>query len=258
MIGQLVTITDQKAVTTPLVAAEAFEKKHMHVLRAIRTLECSEEFNQSNFGLISYLDDRNRPQPAYQITRDGFTFLAMGFTGRRAAEFKEKFISAFNAMEQALLEDQGERRRVDVNHSRGFTNPHGLDVQYRLDLTKIIIRPTPEGLEILQRLTGIDMSGIIPPAAAGVAEDVARWIGEQCLLDPAATLTAREAYFSFLNWMAQNTDNEPPSRKRFGEAMTRLGYRKDRGGPGGSFRYHGLGLSPDSRHGAEDLTEGEP
>jgi len=87
-MNPLVSITDQKAVTSSLIIAEAFDKKHLHVLRTIRELECSEEFNQSNFGLISYIDDRNRPQPAYQITRDGFTFLAMGFTGAKAAEFK--------------------------------------------------------------------------------------------------------------------------------------------------------------------------
>jgi len=48
-MNPLVSITDQKAVTSSLIIAEAFDKKHLHVLRTIRELECSEEFNQSNF-----------------------------------------------------------------------------------------------------------------------------------------------------------------------------------------------------------------
>ena len=44
-----------------------------------------------------------RKLPCYQITRDGFAFLAMGFTGKRAAQFKEAYINAFNQMEQALI-----------------------------------------------------------------------------------------------------------------------------------------------------------
>lgn len=59
-----------------------FEKKHGHVLRDIETLDCSEEFDGLNFGPISYKDSMNRSKPAYNLTRDGFTFLAMGFTGK--------------------------------------------------------------------------------------------------------------------------------------------------------------------------------
>lgn len=43
-----------------------------------------------------------REFPAYRLTRDGFSFLAMGFTGKKAAAWKEKFLMAFNAMERRL------------------------------------------------------------------------------------------------------------------------------------------------------------
>lgn len=59
-----------------------FEKQHKNVLRDIEALQCSEEFAGSNFGPISYKDSMNRSKPAYHLTRDGFTFLAMGFTGK--------------------------------------------------------------------------------------------------------------------------------------------------------------------------------
>jgi len=160
---ELVTITDQKAVTTSLIIAEAFEKQHKNVLRDIAKLECSKEFTELNFEPSAYMDPTGRMLPMYHITRDGFVFLAMGFTGKRAAEFKERFIAAFNEMERALLEGTGDRRRVDVNYSnfRSMTNPHGLDIQYRFDLTKIALRPTREGVQILERLTGVDMQDIV-------------------------------------------------------------------------------------------------
>lgn len=249
MMNQLVTITDQRAVTTSLVIAEAFEKQHKNVLQAISRLECSKEFTELNFQPSSYLDSTGRALPMYQVTRDGFTFLAMGFTGKRAAEFKERFIEAFNAMERALLEDQGERRRVDINHRRGITNPHGLDVRYTLDLTKIIMRPTRESLAALERITGIDLGGIVSPPV-GIPTEVANWLDQECIRTSAGALTARDAYRSFLAWWAINQEEDPPSQKRFGEALAQAGFQKDRGGPGGSVRYRGLELGSN--------TEAEP
>ena len=145
-------------------------------------------------------------------------------------------------MEQALLEDQGDFRRVDINHKRGITNPHGLDVQFRLDLTKIIIRPTREGLEILQRITGIDMEGIMAGQPAGVPQDISQWIEEKCVETVNGKITAAEAYSSFLKWWAANFNEKPPSQRRFGEAISLRGYGKDRGAPGGAWRYLGLEL----------------
>lgn len=90
------------ATTTSHDVAEFFGKRHDDVLKRIRTLECSADFNARNFAEIEYFDARNRPQRMYRMSRDGFTFLAMGFTGARAAQFKEGFIAAFNAMEDQL------------------------------------------------------------------------------------------------------------------------------------------------------------
>lgn len=73
-----------------------FEKEHFHILRDIKGLKCPQSFIESNFGFNEYEDSRGRSLPEYLITRDGFSFLAMGFTGAKAAEFKEKYIAAFN------------------------------------------------------------------------------------------------------------------------------------------------------------------
>lgn len=94
--------TEERVVVSSLDVAKNFEKQHQHVLRDIRNLECSEEFSQSNFGLAEYKDEQGKPRPSYLITRDGFAFLAMGFTGKKAAKFKEAYITAFNEMERCL------------------------------------------------------------------------------------------------------------------------------------------------------------
>lgn len=98
----VVRVIDGQAVTTSLDLAEYFGKNHRDVLRKIETLDCSLDFIERNFALISYTDGLGRKKPCYRLTRDGFFFVAMGFTGRRAAEFKEAYIAAFNAMEQRL------------------------------------------------------------------------------------------------------------------------------------------------------------
>ncbi len=85
-----------------LMVAQMFGKKHAHVLRDIENLDCSAEFRLSNFGLSSYKNEQNKKQPCFNMTRDGFTFLAMGYRGKKAAAFKEAYIKRFNEMEKFI------------------------------------------------------------------------------------------------------------------------------------------------------------
>lgn len=89
--------------TTSLLVAEKFGKLHKDVLRAVRNLHCSEEFNQRNFAPIDFIDKNSDSQPAYEMTKDGFMFLVMGFTGKAAAQIKEAYINAFNLMHAKLF-----------------------------------------------------------------------------------------------------------------------------------------------------------
>ncbi|HHP3594285.1 TPA: Rha family transcriptional regulator, partial [Escherichia coli] len=91
-----------KVVTSSLSVACYFRKQHKNVIQKIASLECSAEFTELNFQPSEYTDASGRKLPCYQITRDGFAFLAMGFTGKRAARFKEAYINAFNQMEKQL------------------------------------------------------------------------------------------------------------------------------------------------------------
>jgi Rha family phage regulatory protein len=82
--------------------AEEFGKRHDNVLQDIRNLDCSEEFHLLNFQEITYKDDQGRKYPEYLMTKDGFTFLVMGYRGKKAAAFKEAYIRRFNEMEQFI------------------------------------------------------------------------------------------------------------------------------------------------------------
>lgn len=95
-------VKNNTPVVSSRVIAERFGKEHKTILRSIDNLECSEEFNRHNFVPISYSDSMNRLQREYLLTKDGFAFLVMGFTGKEAAAFKEKYIAAFNYMAEAL------------------------------------------------------------------------------------------------------------------------------------------------------------
>jgi len=85
-----------------LAVAKAFDKDHRNVLRDIDKLECSDEFRALNYEPTSYLSSQGHKKRCYNMTRDGFTFLAMGYTGKKAAAFKEAYIKRFNEMEEFI------------------------------------------------------------------------------------------------------------------------------------------------------------
>ncbi len=82
--------------------AAFFEKRHADVLRAIRDVQCSECFHRRNFAPCKIKDLTGESTSHYEMTKDGFAFLVLGFTGADAARFKEAYIAAFNAMEAEL------------------------------------------------------------------------------------------------------------------------------------------------------------
>ncbi|MFS1583841.1 MAG: Rha family transcriptional regulator [Candidatus Arsenophonus phytopathogenicus] len=99
-----VIIHNGKAITTSLDVADYFCKLHKDVLKRIKVLECSTEFTERNFSLCFKNNklQNGKPQPYYEMTKDGFVFLVMGFTGKKAAQFKEAYIAEFNRMEAQL------------------------------------------------------------------------------------------------------------------------------------------------------------
>lgn len=107
ILANAVTVIDGKPVTTSLKIAEVFGKQHKDVLKSVRELEIPDDYRQRNFAQTVYerpnpSGGKPIPTPMHLITRDGFTLLAMGFTGKKAMQFKIAYIEAFNAMEQEL------------------------------------------------------------------------------------------------------------------------------------------------------------
>lgn len=84
--------------------AESFEKNHRDVLRAVDNLKEDVRNFAQMFFETTVPDSYGREQRAYLMNRDGFTLLAMGFTGKAALEWKLKYIAAFNEMEKKLTE----------------------------------------------------------------------------------------------------------------------------------------------------------
>lgn len=99
---QLARRDDGSVTVTSKQVADHFGKNHRDVLRAVRLMECTDDFRARNFTHSSYTSLQNKELECYDITRDGFAFLAMGFTGKDAAKWKEAYILAFNAMESEL------------------------------------------------------------------------------------------------------------------------------------------------------------
>lgn len=98
---QFVETKSGRVFTTSQQVAEAFDKQHKHVLEKVRGLECSSCFLTANFSTVQF-DHRGNAYESYEITKDGFMFLVMGFTGKKAAAIKEGYINAFNAMAEQL------------------------------------------------------------------------------------------------------------------------------------------------------------
>ncbi len=99
----LVIMKDQQAVTSSLQVAEVFGKKHQHVLRDLLNLKEGVQNWTDLFFEDNYVHPQNKQTyPQIIMNRDGFTLLAMGFTGKAALQFKLKYIDAFNKMEDRI------------------------------------------------------------------------------------------------------------------------------------------------------------
>lgn len=106
-MNEIVYLKNDQALTDSLTVAEMFEKRHDHVLVKIeKILTDSPENSGQCFLKTKYKDASGKWNTKYLMNRDGFTFLAMGFTGKKADEWKWKYINAFNAMEKIITEKQ--------------------------------------------------------------------------------------------------------------------------------------------------------
>ena len=137
MNNELLQVNGNEIVTTSLIVAETFNKDHKTVLRKIDSLisqlEDSTILCRPNlFEKTEYNNAQNKQMPMYYMNRDGFTLLAMGFTGKEALEWKLKYIEAFNSMEKLI-------------HSNGM-------IDKRSEIARLIIDTPTDKIPVIKEL----------------------------------------------------------------------------------------------------------
>lgn len=118
-MDNLVIMKDKQAVTSSLQVAEVFKKEHKNILRDIDNLEIDRLNFEHMFMTGNEPDSYGRDRKVIYMNRDGFTLLAMGFTGKKAMGFKLQYIEAFNKMEHQI-------------QTGGFQIPHTMADALRL------------------------------------------------------------------------------------------------------------------------------
>lgn len=106
-------LNNETPAVSSLDVARHFQRRHSHILRDIDRLRSilPKSFTAPNFGLSEYTDSTGRKLTAYLLTRDAFSLLVMGMTGKAAIMWKLRYIEAFNALEAAVLENRAELAR---------------------------------------------------------------------------------------------------------------------------------------------------
>lgn len=173
-MNELVFTRKDEAVTDSLIVAEYFQKRHDRVLRAIENLIEGLPKNGvvKLFENTVYKDAKGEYRKKYLMTRDGFSLLAMGFTGKKALQWKLKYIEAFNKMEQALMERKNEeyinarkngiltrksetdmlKKLVEYAESQGSTHANMLYVTYTKLVNKLVGVKTRSEADTMQLL----------------------------------------------------------------------------------------------------------
>ncbi|RSP94196.1 DUF2158 domain-containing protein [Acinetobacter baumannii] len=116
-IEDAVFIQNDQVKTSSLKVAKFFGKQHKNVIQKIETLDCSSEFTSANFSAHVQTIQAGavqRESKYYEMTKDGFIFLVMGFTGAKAAQIKEAYINTFNHMAAMLYNTQGNHDQIHV------------------------------------------------------------------------------------------------------------------------------------------------
>lgn len=160
--------------------AELFEKRHDHVLRDIDGLISADPRCAPNFGETSAIaqmpNGGQRSVRAFDITRDGFTLLAMGFNGQKALQFKLAYIDAFNRMDESL--------RANVITRESLDDPRTLR-SLLLSYDEKVLALTEENEKLVVKERELDR--------------IAAADGSFCITDAAKTLQSRpKDLFSFL------------------------------------------------------------
>lgn len=141
---QMVKTQGGRPTTDSLKVARYFGKDHKAVLRKIARMKCSADFNRRNFALAEYVDAKGESRPMNELTKNGFMFVVMGFTGEKADLIKEDFINAFDWMADQLanksssFDEQRHLLMAELNQELGLASLAGKTMR-RWQLKKPVI-----------------------------------------------------------------------------------------------------------------------
>ena len=142
-MNSLVIMQNQQAVTTSLQVAKNFGKRHDNVLREIAGLLEIEEAQSCFFETVYEHPQNKQRYKMFYMNRDGFTLLAMGFTGKEAIQFKLKYIDAFNRMEKSVQQPRVLSEREQLRASMKLS----LDTSEEVEVLKIEVNDLKEKVE---------------------------------------------------------------------------------------------------------------
>lgn len=125
---------EEKLITTSLKVAEVFEKEHKNVLQSIENLVADN--SAAKFFRLKTYKNRGKEYPMYEMDRDGFSLLVMGFTGEKALQWKIKYIEAFNQMESELKRLYTERQQWQIERDKGVVIRHILTDTIKMKITE--------------------------------------------------------------------------------------------------------------------------
>jgi Rha family phage regulatory protein len=225
MTNNLVTIQDNRAITTSLKIAEIFDKPHHNVLRDIRNLKIPDDFRKLNFDELEYsyknAINRTVKYPMFNISRDGFTLLAMGFTGKKAMQFKLAYIEAFNKMEKILKNNKPQlpKAELDMKALGGLVKRcTAVAIRDEIENIRSLPRPKPEESSL----------GLFEKA---YADETCKKILVQHITHEAVTVSDVMKSIKFLQKEFSRTAKEYQERTRnipfdliFAERVMNLGY----------------------------------
>jgi Rha family phage regulatory protein len=225
------TVQDGHPVALSLTVADHFQKKHQHVMESVRRLitEAPGQWGLSNFRPTSYPDSQGRAQPAYNLTRNGFTLLAMGFTGRKALAWKLRYIDAFNAMEAELAA----RREAEATDDVFLRRLARLTPEIRAGLMRLAQRIEGRGAQLdavmrcyrglVEEIT-VDMpagEAVVLPGDAPWTAEVEQFLAERCAVAPGLSVPAGKLYAAFEAWAREKGFTASPSSIAFGRVLRR-------------------------------------
>ena len=153
------------------------------------------------------------------LTETGYLMLVKVFDDDLSWKVQRALVRNYFAAQP----DTTPNKLVEIRHRRGVDETKGLDVRYTLDLTKVCTNPTREGLMIVERLTGIDLSDIVQQPAQDKA--FVQWLAT-CSHRPETQTPAADLYGSFCTWYRANMPGDPPSQKWFGHNLVAFGYNR--------------------------------